>query len=137
MLRRFSVLLAAALLLAGCSSCGRTDDPLLIDAPSDSEVEDLCMLLLEGPDSACVGQMHSMQQGDKVHRTNMAQMISQRRQLENKRHGNVEEIEVNRVEHTLRHPYYAEAFVELQYADGTKRTVRMPMVYSEGQWWLK
>lgn len=95
------------------------------------------MLLLEGPDSACVGQMHSMQQGDKVRSTQTAQMISQRRQSENKRHGNVEEIEVNRVEHTPRHPYYAEAFVELQYADGTKHTVRMPMVYSEGQWWLK
>lgn len=135
--RRFSVLLVTALLLTGCSSCGRTDDPLLIDAPSDSEVEDLCKPFLEGPDSVSASQMISMQQASNARRTQTAQMISQRRQSENKRHGNVEEIEVNRVEHTLRHPYYAEAFVELLYADGTKRTVRMPMVYSEGQWWLK
>ena len=128
---------SAALLFAGCSSCGHSDDPLLVSPPSDRTVEKLCMPFFEGNDSVCVTEMHSMQLCDSARRTQTAQMISQRRQLEDKHHGAVEEIEVNRVEHTLRHPYYAEAFVELQYADGTKRTVRMPMVYSEGQWWLK
>lgn len=135
--RRFSVLLVTALLLAGCSSCGRADDPLLIDAPSDSEVEDLCKPFLEGSDSVSASHMISMQQASNARRTQTAQMISQRRRQENEHRGTVENIKVNRVEHTLRHPYYAEAFVELQYADGTKHTVRLPMVYSEGQWWLK
>ncbi len=134
---RFPLLLVTTLLLAGCISCGHTDDPLLIDAPSDSEVEDLCMLFLEGPDSVCVSQVHSVQQGDKARRTQMAQMISQRRQQEDERYGKVEEIKVCRVEHTPRHPYYAEAFVEFRYADGAKRTVRLPMVYSEGEWLLQ
>lgn len=81
--------------------------------------------------------MHSMQPCDSARRTQTAQMISQRREAESQRYGAVKGITVSRVEHTPRHPYYAEAFVALQYADGAKRTMRLPMVYSEGQWWLK
>ena len=135
--RRFSVLLVTALLLAGCSCGSHADDPLLVDAPSCREVKKLCEAYIAGSPSESSSLPLSMQSGTQERRKLMAQMVGQARQYADKHYGRLEGFEVERVDYTPRHPFYAEAFVQFRYADGAKRTVRVPLVFREGQWWLR
>lgn len=136
---RGSIYILCILMLMLAASCSNTmkDDPLLVKAPEEKKVEKLYAPFQEGNYEEFVDNMLSVREKSAGYREQMVHMMKQHAAKEIELHQGLNSMKVLRVEQSPQNRLYAEAYLQMYYADGTTEQVCIPLIYQDGRWWLK
>lgn len=134
-----SVLILGMLLTlyAGCSSKPQKDDPILTKAPDFDQVEELYRPYKEGRYADMVSNMLSLQDRSEAYREQIVNMMKQQAQITQEEHQGLTQASVIRVEQSNINPFYCDAYMLMNYGDGTSEQVRLALVYKDGKWWMR
>ncbi len=130
------ILLTLTILLAACHR-DTQDNPLLVEAPSLEDVEELYAPYTSGEYDKFVSQMYSLQVKSENYRQQMTAMMKQQVFTSRQEHGTLKSITAVHVEQSKAHPLYADAYLLMTYQEGDSEQVCVPLVYAEGRWWIK
>lgn len=134
---RYVILCLAVVLTVACRRSGAVEDPLLVKAPSVEDVDELCRPLVDGDYGKYVSGMLSASDKSETYRRQLTDMMKQRAVIDTEERGGLRDIVVTSVRQSEPHRLYAEAKVSFLYNDGSAETVRVPLVYNDGDWWLR
>lgn len=124
-------------LYAGCSSKPQKDDPILTKAPDFDQVEELYRPYEEGQYADFVSNMLSIQDRSEAYREQVINMMKQQAQITQDVHKGLTRLSVVRVEQSKLNPFYCDAYLLMNYGDGSSEQVLAALVYKDGKWWIR
>lgn len=125
------------------SGCGASESPVqesspsaVLNPPSRMRIEQICRAYIDGDYVSYIGLMHNYRSKDQNYKQRLLNMMKQRAADRSLNQAALEGYRTNRVK--LHEPMKtAEVYVELSYGNGQQEEVVLPLIYVEGEWWVK
>jgi hypothetical protein len=125
------------------SSCGDSEpsvqessQSVVLNPPSRMRIEQICRAYIDGDYVSYIGLMHNYKSKDQTYKQRLLNMMKQRAADRSLSQAVLEGYRTNRVK--LHEPMKtAEVYVELSYGNGQQEEVVLPLIYDEGEWWVK
>lgn len=130
-------LLVTICCILSCTNAKDKDNPLLVKAPSIKQVDKLYRPLVEQNYEDFVEGIQSAHDKSEAYRNQLIDMMKQHTTETVKAHQGISNMTVVNVEQSTSNPLYAEAYIKMEYSDGTEGQILVPLVRENGKWWMK